>query len=122
MFALDSRTARIIGTSRIAGNRVDTSGMGIFKGTDTPSSHKFSLRNLELAKASNEGTGYIEKDFVQYFNSKKSEEVTMTLYIADGDSMIHPDIKQRIFATITNALLEYRCTENSDCAIERVQF
>lgn len=123
MFAIDDNVARVLGTSRIDPSRLNLDGEGIFKGTQMPIEHSFNLQDAILAKASNERSignlGYIPKNYVDVLNKNSGKTLNVTLFLADGRSMIEEDIKKRIFGTITFAYLEYECA-NSPCRIERI--
>jgi len=124
MFAIADNVARVLGTSRVDPSRLNLDGEGIFKGTQMPIEHSFNLQDAILANASNEhdrgNLGYIPKNYVDVLNKNIGKTVNMTLFLADGRSMVEEDIKKRIYGTITFAYFEYECEQPSVCSIEKI--
>jgi hypothetical protein len=122
MFALNDKIPRALETSRVAKNRLSFDGKGIFKGTDTPLTLEFDLSEVALAKSSSEGIGILStKNYLETLNGTDVKKILdMTLYIADGKSMIEQSVQDRIFGTISNAYIEYVCEINSICEIKKI--
>ena len=120
-FGIDSNyaTPRVIGTTRIKDNRLDLKDYGVFQGTETPRTLKFDLKNVKLARESTSTKGSEVKNYIEILNTSPGQELKMTLFLADGNSMT-TDINHRIFGVITDAWLEYECEENEECSIERI--
>lgn len=109
---------RVIWTSRIGPNLVVNNVPGIFKGLDTPKTLTFDLSDIQLAKSSKEGDGFIKKDFVEILNNYSGKSVDMTLFMgAGGNSLWEADLKKRIYAVIESAFIEYECETDSVCEI-----
>lgn len=109
---------RAIWTSRVGGNLLTNNVPGMFKWLDTPKTLTFDLSDLQLAKSSKEGDGYIKKNFVEILNNYSGKSVDMTLFMAGGGkSMREADPKKRIYAVIESAFIEYECEKDSACEI-----
>jgi len=110
---------RIIGTSRIQPNRLDLTSNGVFQGTETPKRLSFELSNIQRASTSTQ-FGSTQKNYVDILNQNSDIELRMSLFVGDGRSMVETDEMKRIYATITDAYIEYECEEGSDCKIIRI--
>lgn len=111
---------RILETSRLSSNRIDTKAYGVFQGVSMPDVLTFDLGSLKLAKSSKEGLGDITKNYLEYLNDNSGGSFVSTLYLADGKSMVTSDLSKRIYGTIKTAWFEYNCMENSECSISRI--
>lgn len=110
---------RAIWTSRVGGNLLTNNVSGMFKWLDTPKTLTFDLLDLQLAKSSKEGDGYIKKNFVEILNNYSGKSVDMTLFMAGGGkSMKEADPKKRIYAVVESAFIEYECEKDSECEIK----
>ena len=137
MLGINDSVARVLATYRIDSNRLDLNSEGVFNGTEMPIEKEFNLNDAILAESSSEyspggignggigsstigggATGFISKDYSQVLNESTGKPIFITLFLADGRSMVERDLKNRIFGTITFAYLEYEC-ESSGCSIER---
>jgi hypothetical protein len=120
MLAMGNDVPHIIGSARKSASDVDTSDYGIFQGTQTPKTLSFDLTNLKAAKLSSEGAGSKTLHYLDLINKNTGQPIPVTLYIGDGRSMIIADEQKRIFGTITDAYIEYACTLNQVCNIQRL--
>lgn len=114
-----NESPRIVGATRLSPTKVDTGSPGIFQGTETPKTLEFNLNSLIQAHNGSEGPGSTTTDYVALINQNKGP-IDMTLFIADGRSMVDPDLLKRIYGTITDAYIEYSCESPGACDIERV--
>ncbi len=109
---------RIIGTSRIKDNWVDMNDSWLFQWTDTPKTIEFDLSSLKTAlpkwKVWSEIINYID-----IINNSNWNKLYMTLYMWDWISMLR-DENNRIYWTIYESYIEYKCTDDLPCSIERI--
>ena len=121
MFAIDDVNPRILGTTRKGQNRIDTSWFWVFKGTTTPKRLSFNLsKDIQLASTSSEFLKWINsinKNYLELLNKNSWKKLSGTLLMWDWNSMLEPDIFNRIFWVITEAYFEYECTNWDDCLI-----
>ncbi|MDD5026066.1 MAG: hypothetical protein PHH13_01675 [Candidatus Peribacteraceae bacterium] len=118
-FEISEEIPRTIGAEKIRSNRLNLNDYGIFKGTDTPAKREFDLGEVKMANVESAGGEMVK--FVSKINNRNSNTLDGSLYVADGNSMIVEDPRNRIFATITEALLEYECASGSNCFIKSLK-
>lgn len=122
MFAINDNVPRVLGARRVELNRLDLNSDGVFKGTDTPKTLSFDLKNLGMATRSHEDEqGMSIENILAKISSEKEREIKITLHMGDGQSMIEEDPAKRIFGVIKEAIIEYECEDNSDCFLEAGQ-
>jgi len=114
----NSKTPRVLYSSRIAENRLDITDIWIFNWSKNPQSSTFDLKNSHLAKPSKEWIWKVSINFVEILNKNSWLEIPVSLYIWDWDSLIQEDINKRIFAIIKKAYFEYSCEDWNNCKIE----
>ncbi len=114
-FEINEEIPRTIGAERLRESRLNLNNYGIFKGTETPAKREFDLSKVVTANIDQPGSQEI--NYLDVINNRKSDILYGSLYVGDGRSMIVEDPQKRIFATITDAILEYECEDASSCEI-----
>lgn len=121
MFSINDSIPRILWTTRKAQNRIDTTWEGVFKWTETPKRLNFDLSNAQLSPTSDEYLKWkkvINRNYIKILNENNWKRLNWTLLMWDWNSMLEPDILNRIFWIISEAYIEYECSDWTDCSIK----